>query len=78
MELGSHLSGVNILHNFVKQCESERQIPLTVTKFENCPQTLLDSVGTPLMYLMPSLILWSPLEQVSMRHFGAQSVHLLA
>ena len=49
-----------------KKCEGECQIPLTVTKLENCPQTLLDSVGTPLMYLMHPVILWSPLEQFSM------------
>ena len=49
-----------------KKCEGERPIPLTVTKLKNCPQTLLDSVGTPLMYLMPPVILWSPLEQFSM------------
>lgn len=51
-----------------KICEQfDDQCPATPTilTFENCPMTLMDSCAVPEMYLMPPIIMWSPLEQFS-------------
>lgn len=52
----------------------------TVMTFENCPKTLMENNVGPEMYLMPPIIVWSPLEQFSMINFecpkcGALDIH---
>lgn len=64
------VDGVNLLpawcSHIAKVCQEfndEHPTAPSVVTFESCPMTLLENFVVPEMYLMPPLILWSPLEQ---------------
>lgn len=46
-------------------CEfvDESPMPPALLTYENCPRTLSDNMECPLMFALPPIILWSPLEQ---------------
>lgn len=51
------------LSKLCKQFEKEGQLQIALG---DCASALLSSISTPLMYLIPPVIIWSPLEQLPM------------
>ena len=61
VEWCSHLS------KLCKQFEKEGQLQSSqILTLGDCASTLLSCISTPLMYLIPPVIIWSPLEQLPM------------
>ena len=56
----------NYISQLCQQFDDKQPSPPSRITFGDCPQRLESYVQTPLMYLMPPIILWSPLEQFSM------------
>ena len=56
----------NYISQLCQQFDDKQPSPPSRITFGDCPQRLESYVQTPLMYLMPPIILWSPLEQFPM------------